>query len=230
MTPPEDASPFDDVPLQWSEQTRARYLAHMDALVDELRRHARLVAGLDEEHLHHDPDTRATFFTSHDLVDRAIRQAAESELDWSGTASLPFVDVPDVADLDSLDGLDSVDGFDGLFADLDEEADEPGQVVSLVGRWDVEIVDAPALLAAGRAAYAELHDLSDPTLAELSVTTALQAAEALLESPGFPELEVEGATVPLGAFWTFVQHTEPLADPGLGPAGDPFDIIRGDED
>ena len=53
---------------------------------------------------------------------------------------------------------------------------------------------------------------------------------ALLESPAFPDLEVDGASAPLGAFWTYVQHTEPLSEAdGLGRS-DPFDIARDDEE
>ncbi len=221
MTTPDDhsASAFDDFDPQWSEQSRARYLAGIDGLVEELRRHARLVAGLDEEHFHHDPDTRRTFLTSQDLLDRALGRAAAAEDDWIGTSSLPFVDLDADEDPDSLDELDELDG----------DLEGAGEIVSLVGRWDLEILDEQAFVEAGRAAYVRLHSLSDPTLAEANVTDPLQAAAVLLESPTFPELEVDGASAPLGAFWTYVQHTEPLSETdGLGHT-DPFDIAR-DED
>lgn len=222
MTTPDDhsASAFDDFDPQWSEQSRARYLAGVDDLVEELRRHARLVAGLDQEHFHHDPDTRRTFLTSQDLLDRALGRAAAAEADWIGTTSLPFVELEAEEDLDSLDELD----------DLEDDLEGAGEIVSLVGRWDLEILDEQAFLEAGRAAYARLHSLADPSLAEANVTDPLQAAAALLESPAFPELEVDGASAPLGAFWTYVQHTEPLSEAdGLGRS-DPFDIARDDEE
>lgn len=201
----------------WTERGRAEYLAGIDALVDELRRHARLVAGLDREHFDHDPDTRRTYWTSQDLVHRAIAAANDREIDWAGSASLPAVEVDAAGE----------DAEEIELIDLDDDCVRPrGDVLTLVGRWDLDIVDPERLLAAGREAYTRLHGLEDPMFAELSVTDALEAASALLEAPSWGELEVPGATVALGAYWQFVQHDEPLGDLDDPEDGDPFDIVR----
>ncbi|WP_347041024.1 hypothetical protein [Brachybacterium nesterenkovii] len=211
--------PDDDPDMMWTAEGRERYLEGVEVLVEQLRRHARLVAGLDREHFDHDPDTRRTYWTSQDLVHRAIADANDRELDWAGAMSLPAVEVD----------ADGEDAGDIELIDLEDEAVRPrGDVLSLVGRWDVDIVDPERFLAAGRAAYTRRHGLEDPVFAEVSVTDPLEAAAALLESPTWPELEVPGASVALGAYWQYVQHDEPLADLDDPEDGDPFDIVSGD--
>lgn len=222
MTTPDDGAPE----TFWTPAGRERYLAGVDALVEELRRHSRLVAALDEEHFDHDPDTRRTFWTSQDLLHRAIAASNERETDWIGTRSLPETEVDeDGADVGEA-GLAELGDADELI-DLDDGRIRPaGDILSLVGRWDVDLVDPERFLAAARAAYTARHGLSDPTLAEASVTDPLEAAAALLEEPSWPELEVPGASIALGAYWQYVVHDEPLAEPDEPDDLDPFDIVR----
>ncbi|MDO5662745.1 MAG: hypothetical protein Q4G40_08625 [Brachybacterium sp.] len=206
---------------QWSDAARDRYLRSVEALIEELRRHARLVGGLERERFQHDPDTHRMYVTSEDLLHRSIAAVTDAELDWSGSSSMPYVEADEEEDLEELDDL---------LGQIDEEEREAGEIISLVGRWDIEVVDREAFVAAGRAAYAEFYELVDPSLAELSVSDSLQSAGALVQLPQFPELEVDGATVPLGAFWTFVQHTEPLTPSTDLDSSDPFDIARTEGD
>lgn len=220
MSTPEEAAE-----TYWTDEGRERYLAGVDALVEELRRHARLVAALDEERFEHDPDTRRTYWTSQDLVHRAIAAANEREGDWIGVHSLPAVEV----DEDGADVGEADLGDLGELIDLDDGRIRPtGDVLSLVGRWDLDLVDTERFIAAAREAYATRHALSDPSLAEASVTDPLEAAAALLEVPSWPELEVRGASIALGAYWQYVVHDEPLAEPDEPEDLDPFDIVRDD--
>lgn len=209
---PDDPGP---PPLPWTPRTRFAYLQAMDALLADLRRHARLVAALDEKHFHHDPATRAMWFTSVDLVQRALNTAHDAEVGWTTAPSLPSVDLSEE---------------DDDAPDLGPLAAEPGgDVISLVGRWDVRVRDMDAFLAAGREAYSRLYDLEDAAFAEASVSTPTEAAAALVDSPDWPELHIPGVSDPAAAFWQFVQHDG--SDMGWVDEGDdPFDILDGDED
>lgn len=209
--------PADDSAEMWTPQAREAYLARVEALIGDLRRHARLVAALEQTHVDHDPDTRQTMWTSQDMLQRAVNAANDAEFDWSGSSSLPWADLGDDED-------------DVPDVPLDEDESEliaSQSVISLVGRADFRIVDPEAFIAAGRRAYLRLYDLDDEELAARNVTTPLEAARALLEAPGFAELEVPRASEAFGAAWTYIAHEgsdDWISDP------DPFSIARSDDE
>lgn len=145
------------------------------------------------------------------MDDSSLQAAAvafgEAEFDWCGSFPLAL----------RHDDLDDEE-------DDDEEDDEQaeGNVLSVVGRWDYRLVDADAVLMAGRRAYADTWTDDTDEDAELAVQTVHNAVGELLHSPDLAQLEgVAGLEV--SQFWvhTFVHDgSETNEDDPFGIAYD----------
>ncbi|WP_392542319.1 hypothetical protein [Oryzobacter telluris] len=81
----------------------------------------------------------------------------------------------------------------GVLADDDDdwEADEttPGQVLTVVGRWDYRITDPDALIDAGRRTYLEYWTDDIPEDAELHVERVETAAGVIMHGDGVNRLD-----------------------------------------
>ncbi len=124
-------------------------------------------------------------------------------------------------------------GTVGLFLDEDEDegdddGDDPGppaEQLSVVSRWDLDIVDAEALIEAGRAAHQRMQsaeNAADDAVQVDGVCTAMYSIvhEAEEEPPWF---ELPGVRVRGGARM-YVQPDEPLELPD--DDGPSLDVVR----
>lgn len=211
---------FDEAEM-WSDQARERYLTRLEGLIEDLRRHGRLVAALDEEHVDHDPDTRALMWTSQDMLQRAMEAVNDAEVEWSGSLSMPWVSVLAEDDAEDADGFvpedegldDPLDGQDG--------AETDDRVITMVSRSDLRLTDEAAFIAAGRAAYLRRHAEADPDTAAQEVVTAADAAQALYDPPAAALAEPPAGAEAYGAMWAFVLHEQ---DAQWMDAADPFSL------
>lgn len=171
-------------PSQWSPEALKAYQASADNLLKVLAKH---VSRTSER------TGRAKEFkkwsNSAARLTRALDAFADAEFEWCG--SFPFSTNSDAESDDHEDGI---------------EDDATGDVLSVLGRWDFIVRNDSDLIATGRSAYRETWPDDTPEDAEVRVSTAESAAEAIMhgldvaalkEAPG---LEISQATV------TFVRH------------------------
>lgn len=139
--------------------------------------HAEALAALDEASL------VPAVFVENERVARLLYAWRDAVLDHSGTVPVTLQD--DEWDDDAADD-DAEDG-DEL---ISSAASTPLERLSVVTRFDLEVVDADALLAAGRAAEEE-HG-STPAAAEQRVQSAALALQAWLHSQEPDWLDLPG--------------------------------------
>jgi hypothetical protein len=111
-------------------------------------------------------------------------------------------------------------GYDDPRPEDFEVPSEPTAVesqVSVVSRWDLDVVDAAALVAAGREAHLRSWPRDDGTDAEVAVPGVPAALYALLHERGEPVFDLPG--VEPGGARVFIAPDEPL-EPFTGEVED----------
>ncbi|MCL2515674.1 MAG: hypothetical protein FWD85_10765 [Microbacteriaceae bacterium] len=198
-----DEDVFD---TQWTPAAREAYAARAEELFTALRDHVQLTlaqTGRDEDW----PAYRA----SASELFRAAAALDDAEFDWCG--NFPLL----------LDAEEPDDDDDDEWDDADDE-DAAGDVVTLVGRWDYRVVDAPALLAAGREAHARASHGEDDDEAA-AVPDAAAAAQQIAHADGWHTLDEAPGLEPIASTATVILHEDDSA-PWLDGDEDPFDIAH----
>ncbi len=198
MTEPKDD--VDDFPEQYSDATRVALSSAVDALIEGLRRHASYVSGLRGG-----TSEMRGLFNAHAEVERLLDAWNERVFDHTGTFPVSLLGREDDDELES-----EVDGG--------EDQLNNGAPVSVVSRWDLSIVDAKALLAAGRQAHKRLQPHENDEDAAAAVPDVGQALYALMHEAGEPWFQLPGVAVVRGAR-AYIQPDE-LA---MTPEDDDFD-------
>jgi hypothetical protein len=187
---------IDDYPEQFSQQTREALGLSVDALVDALQRHAKLLSGMrggsSEMPAVHDANAE---------VERLIAAWNERVVDHTGTFPV------------SLQGFGDEDDEEILEA---EEAAElvDGEPLTVVSRWDLHVVDTDELMQAGREAHMRLWPDENDEDAAVAVPNVGQAVYALLHEHGEPWYDLPGIEVVRGvrAYVRPIDPPTPLSD------------------
>jgi hypothetical protein len=172
---------IDDYPEQFSQQTREALGLSVDALVDGLQRHAKLLSGLRGG-----SSEMPAVDEANDQVERLIAAWNERVFDHTGTSPVPLQDFGDEDDEEILEGEEAAELVDG----------EPLTVVS---RWDLQVVDTDELMQAGREAHKRLWPGENDEDAAVAVPNTSQAVYALLHEHGEPWYDLPGIEVVRGA-------------------------------
>jgi len=169
---------LEDFPAQFSEQTRTALETSVAELVAALQRHAGLLLTL-----HGGSADSHKIFAANEDVARLMDAWNERVFDHTGTFPV------------SLAGLDDDDD------DVDDDVPEPadGEPLTIVERWDLELVDAAALVAAGREAHVRTWPDETDDDARVAVESAADALYALRHERGEPWYDVPGIQVIYGA-------------------------------
>lgn len=195
----------DEPESQWTAPAKEAYAARAEELIAALRDHAQLTlerTGRQAEGAQYVPS-----------VQRLLRAAAafdDAEFEWCGSFPL---------------GIAADDDDD----DDDESGDESAEagVLTVVGRWDYEVVDAEALVAAGRAAYVNLWADDTHEDAVAAVSNAAEAAREIVHADGWGALERANGLEAIADRTVLILHDDDSAD-WLHDEGDPFAIARED--
>jgi hypothetical protein len=126
---------IDDYPEQFSQQTREALDLSVDALIEGLQRHAKLLSGMRGG----SSEMPAVHETNAE-VERLIAAWNERVSDHTGTLPVSLQGFDDEDDEELLEGEEAAELVDG----------EPLTVVS---RWDLQVVDTDELMQAGREAH-----------------------------------------------------------------------------
>jgi len=193
----------DEAETQWTAAAKSAYEARAEEFISALREHVRLTAeraGRQAEGAQYVPS-----------VQHLVRAAAafdDAEFDWCGSFPL------------------------GIASDEDEDEDDDedatdASVLTIVGRWDYEVVDFGALVAAGRAAYASVWPVDTAEDAAVAVPDAAAAAREIAHASGWSALERADGLEPIADRTLLILHDDDSAD-WLDDDGDPFAIARED--
>jgi hypothetical protein len=191
---------------QFSPSAAKSYQLQADKFIEALRRHVALTLGREGRMA----ELPAYGQSAEQLAD-AGASFDHAELRWCGSIPLGvqgFSDADDDRDEDALA----------------EEATDvgEGEVLSGLGRWDFRVVDAEALMLAGRAAYASNWPQDTVEDAEVAVSDIRRAASELVHAGGWSALQDAPGLNPDRAVTIFVTHA------GTDNAGwdqDPFAIL-----
>ncbi|MDT5014960.1 MAG: hypothetical protein QOD39_1120 [Mycobacterium sp.] len=189
---------------QWTASAKEAYAARAEELVAALREHVKLTmgrSGRQSEHPH--------YFASTEEFFRAAAAFDDAEFEWCGTFPLRL-------DSDEADG-------DIDYEEEDEEVD--GSVLTLVGRWDYRVMDAHALIATGRAAYARCWPDDTDEDAAIAVADPAAAAQEIAHADGWHALEEADGLRPIASTTTVILH-EDASTAWLEDEEDPFAITR----
>lgn len=165
---------------QFSTLSAARLREATEELVEVLRRYTEATTAM-----HGGSAELLTRFAASDAVGAAAARWNERAFDHTGSFVLALAD-------------------DQLLGDGDDEyEDEGGQLevvdaVSVVSRWDLAVVDAQALLAAGRAAHRRNRPEEDEQDAVAAIANPALALGAVLHERGEPWYELPGVEVGYG--------------------------------
>ncbi len=174
----ETADALDVGPEQFSEPTRNALNAAVEDLVEALRRHAQHVGGLRGG-----SGEITGIFAANAEVEELIAAWNERVVDHTGTFPV------------SLLGRDAeADEDDG---ELEEMLN--GDPLTVVSRWDLQLVDTAALVQAGRDAHRRVRPEETEDDAGVAVSGPGQALYALLHEAGEPWYDLPGIEVIRGA-------------------------------
>lgn len=183
-------------PEQFSEQSRTALTTAVEDLVEALRRHAEHVGGLRGG-----SSEIAGIFEANAELETLIDAWNERVADHTGTFPVALL---------GRGGDEDEDGDDG--GDFAEVVD--GDPISVVSRWDLQIVEVAALVRAGREAHRRLRPDETEDDAAVAVPGPGPALYALLHEAGEPWYDLPGVEVIRGAR-AYVRPEEavlPLAD------------------
>jgi hypothetical protein len=176
----------NDEGTQWTDDAKADYLRRADELRDALAAHVATVSertGRDSE--------LEPYFTSADALKRAAAAFDDAEWDFCGSFPLEI-------ELDEDEPDDDGD-------EDEEDLWKPATVLSALGRWDFNVYDPDALVAAGREARQEVHPDETPQERDEAVDGLQRAAyeiahahgwDALIDAPGLANFVDEMRFIP----------------------------------
>lgn len=190
---------------QFSVQSAARLREVTEELVEVLRRYAEVTTAM-----HGGSAEVLARFAASDAVQAAAWAWNERAFDHTGSFILALADDQRLAEGEDFDDED--------FQDEGEER-EVVEALSVVSRWDLAVVDADALLAAGRAAHQRNRPEEDEQDAAAAVANPANALCALLHERGEPWYEVPGVQVGYGVR----VYLQPDTDASLDAAADEID-------
>jgi hypothetical protein len=162
-------SPETHEETQWTDTAKQAYQERADQLVEAIRAHVAFAtarSGRQKE--------MGAYFDSADNVMEAAQAFNDAEFDWCGSSALSLL-------------LEDEDDEDD---DLDAGEPRPGNLLSVLGRWDFRITDESAAVAAGRRAYLSAWTADTAEDAEIRVQHVGDAAAELMHAHG---LEAIGA-------------------------------------
>ena len=159
---------------QWTPDAEKAYVKRAEELIEAIRTHvaANITRTGRQKEL-------GPYFESAETLVTVARAFENAEFNWCG--SVPFgLGVKDEPDLD----------------DEDEEEVTEGPMLSVFRRWDLNILDEPAVIAAGRAAYLRAWPDDTEEDASIRVRDVEMAAAEIIHADGIDAL---GSTDGLGA-------------------------------
>jgi hypothetical protein len=157
----------------FSEETRLALAEASRQLTERLQAHTEALLAMTGG-----PGEQAALYEQNAVLEELVEGWNEAVFEHTGTAPLLLEE-----DLD----------------EDEEEEDEPEQVISVVSRFDLRVVDAEALLAAGRAAQ-ERHPVElDETGEREAVESAEQAIYEISRELGEAWFELPGVDLVAGA-------------------------------
>jgi hypothetical protein len=158
----------------FSEETRLALAEASRQLTERLQAHTEALLAMTGG-----PDEQAALYEQNAALEELVEGWNEAVFEHTGTAPLLLEE----EDLD----------------EDEEEEDEPEQVISVVSRFDLRVVDSDALLAAGRAAQ-ERHPVElDETGEREPVESAEQAIYEISRELGEGWFELPGVDLVAGA-------------------------------
>jgi hypothetical protein len=181
---------IDDYPEQFSQQTREALDLSVDALIEGLQRHAKLLSGMRGG----SSEMPAVHETNAE-VERLIAAWNERVSDHTGTLPVSLQGFDDEDDEELLEGEEAAELVDG----------EPLTVVS---RWDLQVVDTDELMQAGREAHKRVWPDENDEDAAVAVPNVGQAVYALLHERREPWYDLPGIEV-IGGARVFVRPIDP---------------------
>lgn len=163
------------------------------ALAETIRSHAMAVSTAAAR------DDEVAVFAAGDMLLRAALRYAEAQADYTG------IGYP----LETLYRLLEDEEFEGGGDALGEEGADGGEVVSVLQRHDYAIVDAAAVMAAGRAAHRRSWSEGDESATGAQVTNVGNALYELAHADGWDSLDRVAGVRPVGGtvLVTSTQHT-----------------------
>jgi len=193
-----------DVQRQWTDRARDTYAAQGEELIKALRKHIELTLARSDRH-----EAQAEYTQSAERLRRAAAGLDQAEFDWCGSFPL---------------GLGALE-WDDLESDDQNAVDMDVDILTVVGRWDYQVVDGAALMSAGRASYAALWPESTNEDAASAVEDLAAAVREIAHRSGWGALDAV-AGLQSAAFTTSVilHHDEDTS--WLDDDADPFAIAR----
>lgn len=170
----------DDYPEQFSQATREGLELSVAALCEALQRHARQVG-----EMRGGSSELPALFEANEEVARLIDAWNDRVAEHTGTLPVTL-----------LDDEDDEDDFEDDEDDDDELTD--GEVLSVVSRWDLLVVDPGALLRAGRAAHQRLRPEENDEDAAVAVPGPGHAMYSILHEIDEPWHDMPGVEVVSG--------------------------------
>jgi hypothetical protein len=192
LTPCDYRAVVDDdlVDSQWTSSAADAYQLRAEEFIVALRRHVALSLRREGRMAELGP-----YFESAERLARAGAAFDHAELNWCGSIPLGVQVFSD----------DDGDQGEGVLGDEAAAVGE-GEVLSGLGRWDFRVVDAEALMLAGRAAYASSWSQDTAEDAELAVSDIGRAASELVHAGGWSALQDAPGLDPDRAVTIFVLH------------------------
>lgn len=202
----------DDIDLasQWTDQARAVYQQRYEDAVAAMREHVEHTLSRQGRQTE-----MPQYFDSTERFHKALAQLDEAEFDWCGSFPLGL----DSSRYDD-DEDDEHDGEEDADA---AELDAP--VLTVVGRWDYRLVDADALIAAGRDAYLRAWEEDTDEDAAYRVGDAGSAVYEIAHTEGWASLPQAPGLEQLASSQQVIIH-EDDGTTWLDHDGDPFAIAR----
>ena len=175
MTEVDDQQILAQLPEQFfSEETRLALAEASRQLTERLQAHTEALLAMTGG-----PEEQAALYEQNAALEELVEGWNEAVFEHTGTAPLLLEE----EDLD----------------EEEEEEDEPEQVISVVSRFDLRVVDSEALLAAGRAAQERHPAELDETGEREPVESAEQAIYEISRELGEGWFELPGVELVAGA-------------------------------
>lgn len=189
----------NDIDSQWTAAAQNTYAQRAEDLIAEIRRHV-------ESNLRRQgrQAEMQLYFESGERLQAAAKAFNEAEFDWCGSFPLALREVEDAWDEDDSDQHEVGNGY-----------------LSAFGRWDFQVLDPEAVVAAGRAAYLAAWPDDPEEDIEVRVPDVVRAVSEIVHAHGFWSLQDTAGLDPDRHVTMFLAHD---GDDDFGE--DPFAISR----
>lgn len=162
---------------QYSQESRAQLRDRAGALATALEHHTTALL-----EMRGGTSTLAALFQLNDDIRQLAAAWDDAVFDHTGTFPIAIESLDEDADDDDLEE-DEQDGSDGAEASFS---------VSVMSRWDLDIIDAAALIQAGQAAHCRLNPSESEADAAADIGGVGQALYAIVHEYGEPWFEMPG--------------------------------------